>query len=155
MMARPDAEVFRFAGLTLDMAKGRLTSATGEVALRRKAFDLLCYLVRHSGHVLSKDDLLAAVWPDVTVSDESLTQCVHDLRRVLGPDGAGLLHTVPRRGYMFEAVEPEAAPLPASEARPLTPQVPDPDPATRARSIAIMPACARQSQARTNAGCSA
>jgi DNA-binding winged helix-turn-helix (wHTH) protein/TolB-like protein len=88
--------------LTLDLAQGRLIGPEGDIALRAKSFALLTYLVQHQGRVLTKDDLMAAVWPDVTVTDESLTQCVHDLRRALGANGAGLLRTVPRRGYVLD-----------------------------------------------------
>jgi DNA-binding winged helix-turn-helix (wHTH) protein len=99
-----DVSVFRFASFTLDMARGRLSDAAGDIALRPKSFVLLCHLARHAGHVLSKDDLIAAVWPDVTVTDDSLTQCICDLRRTLGPQGAELVRTIPRRGYMLEVV---------------------------------------------------
>ncbi len=89
--------------LTLDLSQGRLTGPEGDVALRAKSFALLTHLVRHKGRVLTKEELMAAVWPDVTVTDESLTQCVHDLRRALGAGGAGLLRTIPRRGYVLDA----------------------------------------------------
>jgi TolB-like protein len=94
--------------LTLDLVQGRLTGPEGEIALRAKSFALLTHLVAHQGRVLAKDDLMAAVWPDVTVTDESLTQCVHDLRRALGANGAGLLRTVPRRGYVLDHGEATA-----------------------------------------------
>ena len=58
---------------------------------------------------------MAAVWPDVTVTDESLTQCVHDLRRALGAHGAGLLRTVPRRGYVLDIA---GMPSPAAQVVP-------------------------------------
>ena len=47
------------------------------------------YLVQNSGRVLGKDELVAAIWPDVTVSDNSLTQCMKDIRKALGPEGRG------------------------------------------------------------------
>ncbi len=102
---------FQFAGFTLDLAKGRLLTGTGEtgtgdtgtqdVALRPKSFALLSHMVRNAGRVVSKDELMSTLWPDVTVSEDSLTQCVHDVRRALGPQGAPLLRTMPRRGYLF------------------------------------------------------
>lgn len=116
-----DAEVFTFAGYGLDLARGRLTGPEGDVALRAKSFDLLTYLVRNAGRVISKSELLDAVWPDVTVTEDSLTQAVHDIRRALGDKGPGLLRTVPRRGYVFIGVEPPAAgsaEQPAQEAPP-------------------------------------
>jgi TolB-like protein len=88
--------------LTLDLWRGRLTGPDGDIPLRAKSFTLLTYLVQHQGRVLTKEELMAFVWPNVIVSDESLTQCVHDLRRALGENGSGLLRTIPRRGYMLD-----------------------------------------------------
>src|SRR5205807_9974398 len=50
-----------------------------------------------------KDDLAGAVWPNMAITDDVLVQSIGDLRRVLGDDGSGLIKTVPRRGYRFEA----------------------------------------------------
>lgn len=116
-----DAEVFTFAGYGLDLARGRLTGPDGDVALRAKSFELLAYLVRNAGRVISKDELLDAVWPDVIVTEDSLTQSVHDIRRALGDSGAALLRTIPRRGYVFTGLEPPASARderPAQEVRP-------------------------------------
>lgn len=101
---------YRFAGHVLDLGKGILKASAGEVALRRKSFDLLAYFVRNAGRVVPKDELLDAVWPGVTVTEDSLTQCVSDIRRALGDKGL-LLRTVPRRGYVFAeaAFEPAEA----------------------------------------------
>ncbi|MDZ4088490.1 MAG: winged helix-turn-helix domain-containing protein [Tabrizicola sp.] len=97
-----DATAFRFAGYTLDLRQGRLLGASGEIQLRPKPFALLGYMVRHAGRVLSKAELLEAVWPDVIVTEESLSQCVHALRDGLGKAGSDLVKTVPRRGYLFD-----------------------------------------------------
>ncbi|MGL4321275.1 MAG: winged helix-turn-helix domain-containing tetratricopeptide repeat protein [Paracoccaceae bacterium] len=96
--------------VTLDLEQGRLTGPTGEVTLRAKSFALLAVLARNRGRVMDKDALMAAVWPTTTVSDESLTQCIHDIRTALGPKGAALLRTVPRRGYLLDATA-DAAPV--------------------------------------------
>lgn len=95
---------FGIAGLVLDLAAGRLMDGAADVALRPKSFALLAYLVRKSGQVISKDELMTAVWPDVTVTDYSLTQCVRDVRRSMGQDGKGALRTVAGRGYMLSGV---------------------------------------------------
>ncbi len=97
-----EAREFRFAGFTLDLRQGRLWGTTGDVQLRPKAFALLAYMVQNSGRVLSKAELLDAVWPDVTVTEDSLAQCIHALRSALGDAGPGLVKTVPRRGYFFD-----------------------------------------------------
>jgi DNA-binding winged helix-turn-helix (wHTH) protein/TolB-like protein len=96
------ASEFRFVGYTLDLRQGRLWDASGDVALRPKPFALLVYMVRNAGRVLSKDELLQAVWPDVIVTEDSLSQCIHALREGLGEVGQGLIRTVPRRGYLFD-----------------------------------------------------
>ncbi|EEW24299.1 winged helix-turn-helix domain-containing protein [Rhodobacter ferrooxidans] len=93
--------VVQFAEVTLDMGRGRLIGRDGDVALRRKSFVLLCYMTQHAGQVLTKERLMSAVWPEVTVSDDSLTQCVHDVRRALGGSGASELRTVQGRGYLL------------------------------------------------------
>lgn len=101
-------DIFRFHGFTLDTAARALVGPLGSVALRPKAFALLELFVRRAGRALGKDEILQAVWVGVTVTDETLTQTVHELRRALGDDGQALIRTVPRRGYLFpvDALEP-------------------------------------------------
>lgn len=100
-MTAADPQIFALGELTLDLSQGRLLSARGDVALRPKAMRLLSVLAQSGGRVVSKDELLSEVWPDVFVTEDSLTQCVHEVREALGADCAGLLRTVPRRGYML------------------------------------------------------
>lgn len=91
------------------------------VELRPKAFDVLRVLVSQAGRVVSKDDLVATVWPDVFVNDDALAQCVRDVRRALGSEGAALLRTVPRRGYIFDGeVAEETGGPEVPETRPRT-----------------------------------
>ena len=59
------------------------------------------HLVENAGRLVSKSDLIDAVWPEVAVSDESLTQCVSEARRAFGDNGQTFIKTVPRRGYRF------------------------------------------------------
>lgn len=111
---------YRFTGHVLDLGKGILKDSTGEIALRPKSFGLLVHLVRNAGRVVPKDELLNTVWPDVIVTDDSLTQCISDIRRALGDKGPVLLRTVARRGYVFaeDALEPANAaqrPMPAGQ----------------------------------------
>jgi DNA-binding winged helix-turn-helix (wHTH) protein/tetratricopeptide (TPR) repeat protein len=94
-------QIFALGEFTLDLTQGRLLSAKGDVALRPKAFRMVSVLARNAGRIVSKDELMGEVWPDVIVSEDSLTQCVHEVRDALGPVASGLLRTVPRRGYMM------------------------------------------------------
>jgi TolB-like protein len=92
--------------LTLDLRQQELRDATGaRIDLRNRAFGVLRHLATNAGRVVSKDELLAANWPDVTVSEDSLTQCISEIRRVLGEAGRDLIRTVPRRGYMIASLE--------------------------------------------------
>lgn len=103
--------ILRFGAFVLDGDRALLTRSGVAVALRPKVFTLLSYLARHPGRVLGKRELLAAVWPGVVVNDESLSQCVRELRAALGDDAQALIKTLPRRGYLFDA----AAAAPASD----------------------------------------
>ncbi|WP_353824240.1 winged helix-turn-helix domain-containing protein [Mesorhizobium sp.] len=102
----------RFGDFVLNRTRGCLQDSSGtERFLRPKSYRVLEVLAERRGQLVSKDDLVQATWPDVFVSDDSLAQCVSDIRRALGPEGMGLLRTVPRRGYMLvgpgsEAEEP-------------------------------------------------
>jgi DNA-binding winged helix-turn-helix (wHTH) protein/tetratricopeptide (TPR) repeat protein len=104
----------RIGAFVLDRSRGVLLDEAGAVVpLRPKAWAMLNFLVAHAGQVVEREALLDAVWPDVTVTDDSVTQCVAELRRVLGENGPKWLRTVPRRGYVFDvAVEAEAAASP-------------------------------------------
>lgn len=104
-----DARTFRFEGVTLDLGKGCLHDENGEIELRPKSFEVLRYLVGNAGRLVTKDELLQAVWPNVTVSAESLTRCISDIRAALQDGESRIVKTVPRRGYRF------AAPITASD----------------------------------------
>ncbi|HKT23336.1 MAG TPA: tetratricopeptide repeat protein [Terriglobales bacterium] len=92
---------YQFGDFTLDVAKGCLIKAGQEVKLRPKVFEALKYLVENPGRLVSKKELIQAVWPDSFVTDDSLVQCTVELRRALDDHKQGLLKTVPRRGYLF------------------------------------------------------
>ncbi|HWE16455.1 MAG TPA: winged helix-turn-helix domain-containing protein [Hyphomicrobiaceae bacterium] len=92
--------------LTFDAARACLQGPAGPVALRRKSFEVLHYLVDHPERVVAKDELLEAVWAGVTVGEDSLAQCITEIRRALGPTGRDVVRTVPRRGYLLSMPAP-------------------------------------------------
>ncbi len=98
------AGVYRFDGFILDLDRGVLLSPAGaELSLRRKSFDLLCILVANAGRLLDRDTLNQAIWSDVIVTDDAITQCVRDVRLAIGDAAQRIVKTVPRRGYVFAA----------------------------------------------------
>jgi adenylate cyclase len=100
----PKGTVYRFDSFTLDLIRGALLAAGGtEVALRPKAFALLRQLVENAGRLIDRDEIMAAIWPGVIVTDDSVTQVIKEIRRALGDGEQRLLRTVPRRGFLFAA----------------------------------------------------
>src|SRR5215470_17123174 len=98
----PD-QSFQFEEFTLDLARLRLDGPSGQISLRPKAFEVLRHLVENAGRVVSKDELMKVVWPGVTVTDESLTHCIREVRRALGDTAQRMIKTSRKRGYLFEA----------------------------------------------------
>lgn len=104
-MSLADGEtIYRFEGFALDLTRGALlTAGSEEVPLRRKSFELLRLFVTNAGRLLDRDTLNRAIWSNVAVTDDGVTQCVRDIRRALGDDSQRIIKTVPRRGYIFAA----------------------------------------------------
>jgi TolB-like protein len=95
-------DLVQIADLTLDLRQEELRDGSGaRVDLRNRSFGVLRHLVKNAGRVVSKDELLATNWPGLTVTEDSLTQCISDIRRLLGESGRDLVRTVARRGYMI------------------------------------------------------
>ncbi len=108
---------YRFDRFVLDPERGALLAPDGtELPLRPKSFALLQLFVENAGRLLDRDAIMTAVWPDVFVSDNSITQCVHDIRRAFGDEAQALLRTVPRRGYVFSAEVSRVDPAPPAVA---------------------------------------
>lgn len=102
-MQRLQHHTLSFNDFTLDLTRGSLLRDDQEIKLRPKSFETLRHLVENSGRLISKNELIAAVWPDTSVTDDSLVQCLIEIRRALGDGAQQLVKTVPRRGYIFEA----------------------------------------------------
>jgi len=95
---------YSFNDFTIDLDRGGLLRGEQQVKLRPKVFDALRYLVENNNRLVTKAELIQAVWPDSFVTDDSLVQCLVELRRALGDDAQEYIKTVPRRGYIFGAV---------------------------------------------------
>ena len=100
--------IFQFEGFSLDVTRGLLSANDRELPLRPKSFEVLRYLVENPDRLLSKEELMQAIWPNVVVTDDSLKQCVSEVRTALGDINQQIIRTVPRRGYVFTV--PVAAP---------------------------------------------
>jgi adenylate cyclase len=95
--------MFQFEGYTLDLARGSLRTGDRDVELRPKSFEVLSYLVENAGRLVTKEELIEAIWPDVIASDQVLAHCVSEARQAIGDGGQTIIKTVPRRGYRFVA----------------------------------------------------
>src|SRR5258707_15652291 len=111
--------MLQFKGYTLDIVHNSLRAADREVTLRRKSLELLRYLAENPGRLVTKEELIKAIWPNVVVTEESLTHCVSEVRQALGDSEQTIIATIPRSGYRFAApvlrlaVNASAAPHPA------------------------------------------
>jgi adenylate cyclase len=114
-VAGPEGPI-RLGGVTVDLEAERVFDASGQPRpLRAQAFAVLRHLIANPGRLVSKDELMQAVWPGLAVTDDSLVQCIGEIRRALGEEGKAAIETVPRRGYRF--VPPVAGPAPARRFR--------------------------------------
>jgi TolB-like protein/DNA-binding winged helix-turn-helix (wHTH) protein len=111
-MSQPTARIYEFGPFRLDSVRRTLLRDGEPVALTSKVFDTLLVLLEHRAEVLSKDQLMTALWPDVWVEENNLTQHISMLRKALG-ERAGehrYVVTVPGRGYSFVAGVREVLP---------------------------------------------
>jgi TolB-like protein len=104
----------------LNRQERRVDGPEGPLELSARAFDLLCVLLDHAGEVVSKDAIFAAIWPGVTVEENTLQVHISAMRKALGHS---LIATVHGRGYKYAGPAPEsvdnvAKPAPGVEARP-------------------------------------
>lgn len=99
-MERDRLELYEFGPFRLEPAERKLLRGNEIVVLTPKAFDTLVLLVRNSGHLLEKDELVTALWPDSFVEEGNLTNNIFLLRKALGEDPE-YIETVPKKGYRF------------------------------------------------------
>ena len=137
----PETKSYRFDRFVVDLRSASLRRDGIVLPLRPKTFDVLVYLVRNPGRLIAKDELIENVWQNVIVTENSLVQCIMEIRQALG-DGAQAIETVAKRGYLLSAsvVEvdqpkpPEAPPADAeTDSKSSAPPLPE------RPSIAVLP----------------
>jgi pimeloyl-ACP methyl ester carboxylesterase/DNA-binding winged helix-turn-helix (wHTH) protein len=96
---------YSFGPFRLDVRERRLTRGADTISLRLKVFDTLVVLVENAGRLVTKQELLDAVWPETVVEENNLNHNVSVLRKALGDRATGqqYIETVPRVGYRFAA----------------------------------------------------
>ena len=96
---------FRFGEFRLYPTEHLLLREQTPLSLAPKAFDILLYLLQNSGHLVKRDALMEAIWPDSFVEETNITVNISLLRKTLGSmsDGQPYIETVPRKGYRFNA----------------------------------------------------
>jgi TolB-like protein/DNA-binding winged helix-turn-helix (wHTH) protein/Flp pilus assembly protein TadD len=100
-----DAKLHLFGDYALDPKRGCLLRGGEPVHLRPQSYEVLKYLVENPGRLISKDKLIEAVWRGRAVTDDSLVQCLRDVRHALGQHGAQFVRNVRGRGYIFDRPE--------------------------------------------------
>ena len=104
-LLRQDMHIYQFGPFLLDSPERLLLFNEEPVQLTSKMFDLLLLLVQNSGHLIEKEEIMIALWPDSIVEDNNLTVNMSALRKALGEDHGHHIYieTVPKRGYRFIA----------------------------------------------------
>src|ERR1700756_4078060 len=93
------ARLWKFANCEFDELRRELRINGGPVDLEAKPLEVLLQLLQHAGEVVTKDELLEAVWPGTAVGDGSLATAVSKLRKAIGDEEQLTILTVPRAGY--------------------------------------------------------
>src|SRR5215471_17067887 len=116
------AERISFPPFQLDLMSGRLSCASKPLPIPPKAFGVLRYLAERPGKLVSKDELLQGIWPDVHVSTDVLKVTIGELRKILddSPKEPRIIETAHRRGYRFIAKTECVVALPDEPAIPPT-----------------------------------
>ena len=108
-----------------DAETGFLQNTADDIInLRPQSAQILAILARQLGQVVLKQDLLDEVWPNISVTEDSLVQCISDIRKAIEDKSRTVLRTVPKRGYMLVAAEAVFSSSPAAPAQSLAPPNP-------------------------------
>lgn len=109
-MDKQTKRFYEFGPFRLDLAQRILLRNGQHIPLTLKAFETLCVLVKNSGRILEKEELLNQIWPDTFIEETTLAKNISTLRKVLadGDSTKEYIETIPRRGYRFVAEVNEA-----------------------------------------------
>ncbi|MDH3264149.1 MAG: winged helix-turn-helix domain-containing tetratricopeptide repeat protein [Paracoccaceae bacterium] len=123
-----DSRVLHFGEIRIELARGEITRAGTPVPVEPQVLDLIVHLASNPGRVVSRDEIIDAVWQGRIVSDSAISSRINAARTALGDDGSAqkVIRTVPRRGYLFVpevAAAETATPAPAEEALPDKPSI--------------------------------
>ena len=98
------ARRYQFGRFVVDLDRGTLRDGNVDLTLRAQSYAVLEVLIEHAGVIVSKEQLQSRVWGGTFVTDDSLTQCIADIRRAMGDSDKKIIRTVPRRGYILDRV---------------------------------------------------
>ncbi len=102
-MGSEQSEIYQFGDFTLHLSEYTLIKNGKNIRLRPKVFEILLLLVQSSNSLVSKQILLEKIWPDVIVTENTLTHCIDELRKALGDSARNpkFIKTIPKLGYKF------------------------------------------------------
>jgi adenylate cyclase len=124
-------DTLSFGGARLDQARRVVADATGrETVLRAKSYDVLVLLLNRPDTVVTKDELFEKVWNGAAVSEDTLVQCITEIRKAIGQSGHEALKTITKVGYrlVFDVVSPATTQQTTAHVRPIHP-----------RGVAVLP----------------
>jgi DNA-binding winged helix-turn-helix (wHTH) protein/tetratricopeptide (TPR) repeat protein len=134
--------LLQFDAFILDRPRRAVQRDGVEIEIRSQSFDVLDYLARNPGRVISKDELIDAVWDRKPANEDSLVQCIADIRRALGDSDHRIIRTFPRKGYMFVVPATEVVPDEAAPASGQTPAATGPEVAAQVNwQIRVIAVC--------------
>jgi tetratricopeptide (TPR) repeat protein/DNA-binding winged helix-turn-helix (wHTH) protein len=104
--------IYRLDGIEIDTSQVCLKRNGQEQHVRQKTFQVLIYLLEHRQRLVTKDELIEHIWQGMAVTDNTLEQCLAEIRKVIGDDSRQprFIRTIPRTGYRFIAPVDEVAP---------------------------------------------
>lgn len=101
-MSEARSKIFEFGEFVLDPDRGSLLRSGRDINLRPQTFEVLSILVRQRGSLVTREEMLSAVWHEAPVTDDSLTQCIVEIRKAIGDQDRLIIRTVPKRGFVFD-----------------------------------------------------